>query len=129
MAAWPTFHAVLHVLQVAQGNPHQAGGKHQLVLVRWPHELRGQVDEEYASVARGDLVVAYPGVSEAADHHLVSAVEENVAVDFGLALQVAPYPHLFPRPQMKDSMMSISSHTHITFHFILITAQYFSMLL
>lgn len=53
-----TFHAVLHLLQVAQGNPHQAGVQHQLVLVFRPQVVGGGVDEENAGVPRRDLVVA-----------------------------------------------------------------------
>lgn len=75
-----TFHAVLHVLQVAQGYPHQAGVEHELVLVLRRRRLRGRVEEEDAGVPRGHLVVADPGVPEAADHHLVSAVQQDLTV-------------------------------------------------
>ena len=89
-----TFHAVLHVLQVAQGNPHQTRVEHKFVLVFRPHGLRAGVEEEYARVARGHLVVADPGIAKATDHHLVAAVQEDFAVDVGLPFQVAPHPDL-----------------------------------
>lgn len=53
-----TFHAVLHLLQVAQRYPHEAGVQHQLVAVCRPHVLRGRVDEENPRVPSRDLVVA-----------------------------------------------------------------------
>lgn len=89
-----TFHAVLHVLQVTEGNPHQAGVEHELSFVFRAHVQRSRVEEEDARVARGDLVVADVGVAEAADHHLVAAVQEDFTVDAGLPFQVAPHPDL-----------------------------------
>lgn len=89
-----TFHALLHLLQVAEGNPHQAGVEHEFVFVFRAHVRRRRVEKEYARVARGYLVVADVGVAEAADHHLVAAVQENVTVDAGLPFQVAPHPDL-----------------------------------
>lgn len=53
-----TFHAVFHLFQVAQRNPHEAGVEHQFVLVRGPHVVWGGINEENPGVPCGDLVVA-----------------------------------------------------------------------
>lgn len=89
-----TFHAVLHVLQVTQGNPHQAGVELEFIFVFQARGQRGRVEKEYTCVARGHLVVADLGVAEAAYHHLVAAIQENFTVDAGLPFQVAPHPNL-----------------------------------
>ena len=60
----------------------------------WSHGLWGRVEKKYASVARGYLVVTDPGVAKPADHHLVAAIQEDLAVDVGLPFQVAPHSDL-----------------------------------
>lgn len=90
---------MLHVLQVTQRNPHQARVQHQLVLVLWSHGLRCWIEEEYTGVSCGHLVVADAGVAKATDHHFVAAVQEDFAVDAGLAFQVAPHADLLSKGQ------------------------------
>lgn len=89
-----TFDAVLDILQVAQGNPHQTRVEHQFILVCRPHELRGQVEKEYAGVTCGNLVVTDPRITKATNHHLVAAIQKNITIDYGLPFQVAPHPDL-----------------------------------
>lgn len=85
-----TFHAVLHLLQVAQGNPHQAGVQHQLISVRRPHVLGGGVDKENPGVPCRDLVVADQGVPKAADHHFVPTIQEDFMSHDIFAFEVPP---------------------------------------
>lgn len=85
---------MLHVLQVTEGNPHQAGVEHEFIFVFRAHVQRSRVEKEDARVARGYLVVTDVGVAEAADHHLVATIQEDFAVDAGLPFQVAPHPDL-----------------------------------
>lgn len=89
-----TFHTVLHVLQVAQGNPHQTGVEHEFVLVFWSQRLWCSVEKENASVSCCHLVVADSRVTKAANHHLVPAIQKDLSVHTGLSFQVAPHSDL-----------------------------------
>lgn len=89
-----TFHTMLHVLQVAQSNPHQTRVEHKFVLVVQPHSLWGKVEKKYARVARGNLVVTDLGVAKATDHDLVAPIQEDFTVDIRLPFQVAPHSDL-----------------------------------
>lgn len=73
-----------------------------------PHVVRGRVEEEYASVAHGHLIVTDPGVAEAADHHLVAAIQENFTVHAGLPFQVTPNSDLYRTTKERFAFM----HTH-----------------
>lgn len=85
---------MLHILQVAESNPHQTRVELEFVLVLGPHGLRSEVEKKYASVSRGHLVVTDPGVAEPADHHFVASIQKDFTVDVGLPFQVAPDPDL-----------------------------------
>lgn len=89
-----TFHTELHLLQVSQSDPHEAGVEHQLVLVGWPQVWGCRVHKEDPGIPSGHLVVTDEGVSEAADHHLVAAVQQALPGHQLFALQVPPDPNL-----------------------------------
>lgn len=95
-----TFHAVLHLLQVPQGDAHEAGVQHQFVLVGWPQVWGCRIHKEDPCVPCGHLVVTNEGVSEATNHHLVAAIQQALLSHHVSALQVSPDPNLGGRGEI-----------------------------
>lgn len=88
------FYTVLYFLQIPQGDAHEAGIEHQLILMGWPQVWRCRVHKENSGIPSGHLVVTDEGISKATNHHLVATIKQTLLGHHVFALQVPPDSNL-----------------------------------